>query len=113
MIWMQGRAGGEASSAVKLKNCTSLSVCFSPSVHINFNGVDAGQSWLRSKLSCQTEQLRQIVCLLLSKHTSQLQWSGCRAELAQKQVQLLEREKELLDKDQTVSTLREEVCLLH
>ena len=34
----------------------------------------------------------------------------CRAELAEKQVQLLEREKELLDKDQTVSTLREEVC---
>lgn len=30
-------------------------------------------------------------------------------ELAEKQLKLIEREKELLDKDQTVSTLREEV----
>lgn len=37
---------------------------------------------------------------------------GCRAELAEKQLRLIEREKELLDKDQTVSTLREEVSIL-
>lgn len=37
----------------------------------------------------------------------------CRLELAEKQLKLIEREKELLDKDQTVSTLREEVGLLH
>lgn len=36
----------------------------------------------------------------------------CRAELAEKQLKLIEREKELLDKDQTVSTLREEVSIL-
>ena len=36
----------------------------------------------------------------------------CRAELAEKQLRLIEREKELLDKDQTVSTLREEVTVL-
>ena len=35
----------------------------------------------------------------------------CRLEIAQKQLKLIEREKELLDKDQTVSTLREEVTL--
>ena len=37
----------------------------------------------------------------------------CRLELAEKQLKLIEREKELLDKDQTVSTLREEVGLWH
>lgn len=31
--------------------------------------------------------------------------------MAEKQLRLIEREKELLDKDQTVSTLREEVRL--
>ena len=35
-----------------------------------------------------------------------------RAELAEKQLKLIEREKELLDKDQTVSTLREEVSVM-
>lgn len=34
-----------------------------------------------------------------------------RLELAEKQLKLIEREKELLDKDQTVSTLREELDL--
>ena len=50
--------------------------------------------------------------LLLHEQFVSTMLHQCRAELAEKQLKLIEREKELLDKDQTVSTLREEVIFV-